>query len=399
MENIIKLLESVEEIRKEIIVSRKKEMESGDMFNIFEILKAEHYEVTTHSAILAELLNPKGSHGCNLIFLKPFLEVLGLKELFHDLNKVSVDVERSIGALDYENKEYGGRIDLIIHEKNEAAIIIENKIYADDQDKQLYRYCRYAQDTYKNKNFIILYLTLDGKEPPQKSIEGKDASIQVKPYCISYQYHIKKWIENCIENVYPKTNLQNSLKQYLQVINKLTNQDMNSISKEKLVELLSSPENINNALLIRNATDAALDSFMRKVFEHQMIEISKELNLEYKSYGEHWYDSYAGFVFYKKEWKNFSIGFEFLSALRNFYYGFKLRHLNNTGNELEIIKNELCNRFEGKPSQPWWACYKNFSITNWNNEETIEKINNGQMKIMIKEVIEDNLLLVADLKL
>ena len=58
MENIIKLLESVEEIRKEIIVYRKKEMESGDMFNIFEILKAEHYEVTTHSAILAELLNP-----------------------------------------------------------------------------------------------------------------------------------------------------------------------------------------------------------------------------------------------------------------------------------------------------------------------------------------------------
>ena len=177
MENLIKLLESVDEIHKEIKVSRNQRRESGDMFNIFEILKAEHYEVTTHSAILAELLNPNGSHGCTDIFLKSFLEVLNLKELFHNLNEVSVDVERSIGALDYENKEYGGRIDLIIHEKNKAAIIIENKIYADDQDKQLYRYCRYARNTFNN-NFNILYLTLDGKEPPKKSTEGKDASIQ-----------------------------------------------------------------------------------------------------------------------------------------------------------------------------------------------------------------------------
>ena len=72
MEEIIKLLKSVGEIRSEIKVYRSKRRESGDMFNIFEILKAEHYEVTTHSAILAELLNPKGAHGCNDLFLKSF---------------------------------------------------------------------------------------------------------------------------------------------------------------------------------------------------------------------------------------------------------------------------------------------------------------------------------------
>ncbi len=398
MENLIKLLESVDEIHKEIKVSRNQRRESGDMFNIFEILKAEHYEVTTHSAILAELLNPNGSHGCTDIFLKSFLEVLNLKELFHNLNEVSVDVERSIGALDYENKEYGGRIDLIIHEKNKAAIIIENKIYADDQDKQLYRYCRYARNTFNN-NFNILYLTLDGKEPPKKSTEGKDASIQVEPYCISYQYHIKKWIEDSIPLVSSKMNLQNSLKQYLQIINKLTNQDMNSISTEKLITLLSSPKNINNALLIRDTIDDALDMFMRNVFVPQLEEISKELNLEYSLYGNHWYDTYAGFIFYKKEWENFTLGFEFVSSLRNFYYGFKHKDDKNRSSEVKDMQMELLNRFEGKPSQPWWACYKNFPITNWNNEETIEKINNGQMKIMLKEIIEDNLSLVADLRL
>lgn len=392
MENLIKLLESVDEIHKEIKVSRNKRRESGDMFNIFEILKAEHYEVSTHSAILAELLNPKGSHGCTDLFLKSFLEVLDQKEFFQNLCDVTIEVENSIGALD-NNKEYGGRIDLIIHEKHNSAIIIENKIYAGDQDKQLYRYCRYAQSTYKKS--IVLYLTLDGRTPSEKTTKGDDTKIK----SISYQYHIKRWIENCIEKVYSKTNLQNSLKQYLQVINKLTNQDMNSISKEKLVELLSSPENMNNALLIRDTIDDALDMFMRNVFVPQLEKISQELNLKYSLYGNHWYDTYAGFIFYKEEWKHFTLGFEFGSSLRNFYYGFKHKDDKNWSSEVKDMQMELLNRFEGKPSQPWWACYKNFPITNWNNEETIEKINNGQMKIMLKEIIEDNLSLVADLRL
>lgn len=396
MENLIKLLESVDEIHKEIKVSRNKRRESGDMFNIFEILKAEHYEVSTHSAILAELLNPKGSHGCTDLFLKSFLEVLDQKEFFQNLCDVTIEVENSIGALD-NNKEYGGRIDLIIHEKHNSAIIIENKIYADDQDKQLYRYCRYAQSTYKKS--IVLYLTLDGKTPSEKTTKGDDTKIKVDPQSISYQYHIKRWIENSIEKVYSKTNLQNSLKQYLQVINKLTNQDMNSISKEKLVELLSSPENMNNALLIRDTIDDALDMFMRNVFVPQLEKISQELNLKYSLYGNHWYDTYAGFIFYKEEWKHFTLGFEFGSSLRNFYYGFKHKDDKNWSSEVKDMQMELLNRFEGNPSQPWWACYKNFPITNWNNEETIEKINNGQMKIMLKEIIEDNLSLVADLRL
>lgn len=397
MENLIKLLESVDEIHKEIKVSRNKRRESGDMFNIFEILKAEHYEVSTHSAILAELLNPNGSHGCSDLFLKSFLNVLCLKELFQNLNEVSVEVEKSIGALDCVNKEYGGRIDLILHEKNKAAIIIENKIYAADQAKQLYRYSRYAQKKYEN--YKLLYLTLEGNEPSESSINGDDSTIDVNYRCISYQFHIKKWLEECLKEVEGKTNVKKSLCQYLQVINKLTNQDMNSISKEKLITLLSSPKNINNALLIRDTIDDALDMFMRNVFVPQLEEISKELNLEYSLYGNHWYDTYAGFIFYKKEWENFTLGFEFVSSLRNFYYGFKHKDDKNRSSEVRDMQMELLNRFEGKPSQPWWACYKNFPITNWNNDETIEKINNGQIKIMIKEVIEDNLSLVADLKL
>ena len=46
---------------------------TGENFNIFRILKIERSEVRMHSALLAELLNPNGSHGCGNIFLELFI--------------------------------------------------------------------------------------------------------------------------------------------------------------------------------------------------------------------------------------------------------------------------------------------------------------------------------------
>ncbi len=47
---------------------------TGENFNVFKILKVETKEVKTHSAFIAELLNPQGSHGQGDVFLKLFVE-------------------------------------------------------------------------------------------------------------------------------------------------------------------------------------------------------------------------------------------------------------------------------------------------------------------------------------
>ena len=49
---------------------------TGENFNVFSILHMESDEVKTHSAIIAELLNPRGSHSQRTLFLKLFLEKL-----------------------------------------------------------------------------------------------------------------------------------------------------------------------------------------------------------------------------------------------------------------------------------------------------------------------------------
>src|SRR5690606_16269877 len=81
-------------------------------FNIFEILNLQTNEVRTHSAFLAELLNPKGSHLMGHVFLEAFLSELGLSDSIN-AETTSVFVEKHIGAVSEDNLR-GGRLDIIL---------------------------------------------------------------------------------------------------------------------------------------------------------------------------------------------------------------------------------------------------------------------------------------------
>ncbi|MFP3040578.1 PD-(D/E)XK nuclease family protein [Treponema primitia] len=106
---------------------------SGENFNIFEILNLSTDELK-HSKFIATLLDPKGAHGQGEIFLKCFLNLID-KDVpsDDDLKKIEVDKEFSIES---------GRIDILLH-SDKFEIINENKIYANDQPKQLSRYNDY----------------------------------------------------------------------------------------------------------------------------------------------------------------------------------------------------------------------------------------------------------------
>ncbi len=65
MKEIAKLLQEV----NWIIKNRKSELaKNDDSFNMFRICGVNHYE-NTHSSILAELLDPNGSHQLHHKFL------------------------------------------------------------------------------------------------------------------------------------------------------------------------------------------------------------------------------------------------------------------------------------------------------------------------------------------
>lgn len=137
---------------------------SGENFNIFKIIGLTSEEVRIHSSFIAELLNPAGSHGQGGLFLNLFIKELN-SNINLNSNEAFVEVEKSIGI---KKEDEGGRIDIFISDKSGKSIIIENKIWAGDQENQLMRYDNFGK---KSKcPYELLYLTLDGKDASEKSV-------------------------------------------------------------------------------------------------------------------------------------------------------------------------------------------------------------------------------------
>ncbi len=232
------LLSGVSEIKKkydEIAIL------TGENFNVFNILGLSTKEVRTHSAFIAELLNPKGSHGQGDTFLKLFVEqqkdkIRTITENAEDnrifsFHKATVIIEESIGKI---SGDTGGRIDIVIKSKDNQ-IVIENKIYAGDEDKQLVRYNN------RYPNALLLYLTLFEKEATKKSITKKDGSKLIfnKDYFnITYEKDIIGWLEECRKGAVNQPLIRETLTQYIYLIKQLTNQSINLIMKDEIKELL-----------------------------------------------------------------------------------------------------------------------------------------------------------------
>lgn len=172
--------------------------DSSESFNIFEMLGQSSREMT-HSAFIAGLLNPKGNHNAGPSFLDLFLQKFNLPHF--DSNSAEVIVEKDCGKEREDDKgnHLGGRIDIYLRDNDENIIVIENKIYASDQDYQLERYwnstdCKAA----------LIYLTLDGHQPSARSIGNITNPTDIR--CVSYS-EIKEWLkvcrhsEQCLEDV------------------------------------------------------------------------------------------------------------------------------------------------------------------------------------------------------
>ena len=96
-------------------------------------------EVRLHSRLICGFLNPLGKHYQGDVFLETFLECVGLREWFGNASNARVYKE-------YKN------IDVYIT-NGERHIIVENKIWAGDQDRQIERYIEIiAKEQSKDSN-------------------------------------------------------------------------------------------------------------------------------------------------------------------------------------------------------------------------------------------------------
>jgi len=224
------LLENIKLISLKYQDSKEKEK-----FNIFSILRDETDEVNLHSKFIYFLINPKGTHGQGDLFLKLFL------------NQVFNDDQISKPSVYREHKN----IDILIEDENKS-IILENKINAGDQHKQLERYFDVVNST--SNKIQVLYLTKTGSEPSDNSI-GKLKTLKNPKfeyekdfYLISYSVTILNWLTDCIKEVATIPIIRETLVQYQNLIKKLTEQ---SITMEERLEILGFLRSGENAVIAK----------------------------------------------------------------------------------------------------------------------------------------------------
>ena len=205
----------------------------GENYNLFSILNIERYELK-HSALIANLLDPKGSHGCGDAFLRAFFEIAlkGTAYPFESSTPLDSRTEHYTGPIAGDT---GGRIDILV-KSSHYGLIIENKIYAGDQDKQLIRYDNYGKEIFGADGYLLVYLTLYGYDASKESTATKSAE-EVGYLRLSYAEDILRWLEQCARLAYDKPLVRESLNQYIRTIKQLTYQDMNEENIQTIIDL------------------------------------------------------------------------------------------------------------------------------------------------------------------
>lgn len=205
----------------------------GENYNLFSILSIERYELK-HSALIANLLDPKGSHGYGDAFLRAFFEIAlkGTAYPFEDCTLPHSYTEYYTGPIVGDT---GGRIDILV-KSSQYGLIMENKIYAGDQDKQLTRYDNYGKEIFGADGYLLVYLTLYGYDASKESTATKSAE-EVGYLRLSYAEDILRWLEQCARLADNKPLVRESLNQYIRTIKQLTYQDMNQENIQEIIDL------------------------------------------------------------------------------------------------------------------------------------------------------------------
>ncbi len=181
-------------------------------FNIFSLLRVTRDEVRTHSKFLAELLNPAGTHGQGDLFLRNFIEDCKLK--YDTFPFFRSDLEQEHWNIYTEESVQEGRLDIkILNHMLSSLIVIENKIDAPEQDRQLARYQEYMKlHIRKFPTQALIYLTIRGKQSITAS--GHDY------FRLSYHHDIFSWLQKTMPEIQAPV-VRETIRQYMSIIYRL----------------------------------------------------------------------------------------------------------------------------------------------------------------------------------
>ena len=160
---------SLIEVREKVKEEMEKLPPQFNVFNSINLLNHKNY----NSNLFANFLEIKFKYNGNEIsfaklFLKYLNEEFGWEFDLENIKIEDIEIKRELSTEELK------RIDIFIGYKKEFAVIIENKIWADDGYKQLENYYNHVKKNYiKKENYdkiYIIYLTPYEREPSEESL-------------------------------------------------------------------------------------------------------------------------------------------------------------------------------------------------------------------------------------
>ena len=318
--------------------------ESGNRatFNVFSVLRTESDEVNLHSRFLAALLDHRKSRDEPQQNLKDFLRSVARVDNF-DLD--GAEVEREHHNIDI----------LILNRRSRQSVVIENKIWARDQPRQLARYAgQMEKDGYYRPH--LLYLTLDGHDPGKNSADGREST------CVSYKDDLVPWLKRCQKRAYDEPALRETVAQYVRLVRKLTGTDIGGVYMNELSKLIL--EN-NNLVLVHDLNEAMVDakvSLLEKLWKdidcklreciHDLPERTDESDISPQKIRDFVTSrKYVYHGLYYSFTKSASLGVEVEDRI---YFGVVCNR-----NDHEAEYNELKSALGGRArSSEWWPWYQ-----------------------------------------
>ena len=329
--------------------------------------------------MIASLLRPD-KHGARRKFLAAFLKMpaLNLPEGFLNLDKVIVEQEKYIGP---KKDDSGGRIDLLLTDGNNH-IIIENKIYAGDQEHQLLRYHNFRPEG------KLVYLSLfEDDKPSKESLGGLDPELVTS---ISYKYDILQWLKECVQISANLPYIRETINQYIKTIQQLTNTEMGTNSE--IIDLLRRPENLAAAFAIQDNLNESMNIIMNGFIQDLKVELSR-IGSPFTciTNESNWFQSYRRISFENEQWDKIKFSTEFeATGFKNMIAGLlRKEHVNSI---LEIPDAIVLSKKLGytKQNKSWlWGSLPSYIPSYWNNAKVMKSLIDGSMVQLFSQMLRD----------
>ncbi len=240
-------------------------------FNIFKVLKMQSGSENRHSNLIAWLLDPKGNHGLNTLFLDKFFTKLEIK-----LNEDSEYCQ----ILREENCEIG-RPDILIKDKNGNVVcVIEVKFGAKETNNQCKRYF----DKY-GTNCQYIFLDIDDKCYNELAVKEEychnDFNFSQIYKLATFKENILSILNDLIDEV-KEQNIKSIFKQYMILLEEkyelyYTDSDSNSIFDIVLKLQKSGKEKEINSIFQKNNYDKTLDADYLSRRQYKIMELLYDL--------------------------------------------------------------------------------------------------------------------------